>query len=193
MPPVCCLSFGAGCQIPNPTGKPVYELPGSVRHEHDQRSRRKRCHPPAGHKNPARRPSLLTALRNSNQAPNRGPTTSSGENVMELRVHLKVCEACGCLWFRAQSETTVYCSTCHDRFKDFPTPQSRRRRGRPKKATLPTVFAVEAPHSSLPEDAFKSDTEFLPMAGNAGDRAAISLLAAQASHSRVAACVAGVL
>ncbi len=30
---------------------------------------------------------------------------TSGENVMELRVHLKVCEGCGCLWYRVQAET----------------------------------------------------------------------------------------
>jgi hypothetical protein len=61
---------------------------------------------------------------------------------MELRVHLKVCEACGCLWYRTQSETKVYCSTCSERLRDFPTPQSRRRRGRPRKTSLPTVWAV---------------------------------------------------
>jgi hypothetical protein len=63
---------------------------------------------------------------------------------MDLRVHLKVCEGCGCLWYRLQDEIRVYCTTCHERFKEFPTPQSRKRRGRPKKTTLPTVFAVEA-------------------------------------------------
>jgi hypothetical protein len=63
---------------------------------------------------------------------------------MDLRVHLKVCEGCGCLWYRIQDEIRVYCTTCNERFKDFPTPQSRKRRGRPKKTTLPTVFAVEA-------------------------------------------------
>jgi hypothetical protein len=61
---------------------------------------------------------------------------------MELRVHLKVCEGCGCLWYRAQVDTGVYCSSCHQRFKDFPTPESRKRRGRPRKIILPTVFAV---------------------------------------------------
>ena len=61
---------------------------------------------------------------------------------MELRIQLKVCEGCGCLWYRAQVETRVYCSQCYERFKDFPAPQSRKRRGRPKKTTLPTVFAV---------------------------------------------------
>jgi CRISPR-associated Cas5-like protein len=69
---------------------------------------------------------------------------------MELRVFLKVCEGCGCLWYRAQAEIGVYCSSCHDRFKEFPTPRSRKRSGRPKKLTLPTVFAVQAPaHSEL--------------------------------------------
>ena len=64
---------------------------------------------------------------------------------MDLRVHLKICEACGCLWYRAQVETRVYCSTCLERLKQFPAPQGRqKRRGRPKKAILPTVFAVQA-------------------------------------------------
>jgi hypothetical protein len=63
---------------------------------------------------------------------------------MELRVQLKICEACGCLWYRTQIDTRVYCTGCHERFKDFPTPQSRKRRGRPRKANLPTVFAVQA-------------------------------------------------
>ena len=61
---------------------------------------------------------------------------------MELCVNLKVCEACGCLWYRAQVDTKVYCTACHEKLKDFPTPQSRKRRGRPRKITLPTVFAV---------------------------------------------------
>lgn len=110
---------------------------------------------------------------------------------MELRVHLKVCEACGCLWFRAQAETTVYCSSCHERFKDFPTPQSRRRRGRPKKTTLPAVFAVEAVHQSLAQEALKAVTEFGAAAEIAGDTAAISLLAAQGSHGSFAPSIAG--
>ena len=63
---------------------------------------------------------------------------------MELSVYLKICEACGCLWYRSQLETRVYCTGCNERFKEFPTPQSRKRRGRPKKTTLPTVFAVQA-------------------------------------------------
>lgn len=63
---------------------------------------------------------------------------------MDLRVYLKVCEACGCLWYRSQLEPGVYCTTCQGRFKEFPQTNDRQRRGRPKKAVLPTVFAVQA-------------------------------------------------
>jgi hypothetical protein len=63
---------------------------------------------------------------------------------MDLRVHLKICEGCGCLWYRAHAETRVYCTACHERFREFPTPESRKRRGRPRKTVLPTVFAVQA-------------------------------------------------
>lgn len=62
---------------------------------------------------------------------------------MELRVHLKVCEGCGCLWYRSQLDAGVYCASCAWRFREFPTPLSRKRRGRPRKLTLPTVLAVE--------------------------------------------------
>jgi hypothetical protein len=80
---------------------------------------------------------------------------------MELRVHLKVCEGCGCLWYRVQTESGVYCSSCCNRFKEFPTPQSRKRSGRPRKLTLPTVFAVHASaHSEL--DFPLNDTRCFP-------------------------------
>lgn len=68
---------------------------------------------------------------------------------MELRVNLKVCEGCGCLWYRTHLDTRVYCPPCHERFKDFPTASPRiERRGRHKKKTgltavLQTVHAVE--------------------------------------------------
>ncbi len=62
---------------------------------------------------------------------------------MDLCVHLKVCEGCGCLWYRSQQQrSSVYCVRCVERLKDFPTPQSRKRRGRPRKVALPTVWAV---------------------------------------------------
>jgi hypothetical protein len=77
----------------------------------------------------------------------RGPKNLTGEKVMELRIHLKVCEGCGCLWYRTQVETRVYCTQCENRFKEFPAPQKSSRRGRPRKTTLATVYAVQ---SSLP-------------------------------------------
>jgi len=112
---------------------------------------------------------------------------------MELRVHLKICEACGCFWFRAQVETGVYCSTCQERLKDFPTPRVRVRPGRPKKTTLPAVFAVEAAHSSHFEDAFPTDTEFEPIAEITVGQTAIGLLAAEASRGCLTPCTAGAL
>jgi hypothetical protein len=63
---------------------------------------------------------------------------------MDLRVRLKICERCVCLWYRAQVETRVFCAASNERFKELPTPQSRKRRGRPRKMILPTVFAVQA-------------------------------------------------
>lgn len=61
---------------------------------------------------------------------------------MELRVQLKVCEGCGCLWYRAQTHGNVYCKTCETRLKDFPSPDSRKRRGRPGRRSLMRVWAV---------------------------------------------------
>lgn len=69
-----------------------------------------------------------------------GPITEK-ELVMELRVQLKVCEGCGCLWLRAQSQQTVYCRECDQKLKDFPTPESRKRRGRPSRKPPARVFA----------------------------------------------------
>ena len=50
---------------------------------------------------------------------------------MELRVQLKVCLGCGCLWYRAQELSKVYCQQCEVKLKEFPAPETRRRRGRP--------------------------------------------------------------
>jgi uncharacterized Zn finger protein (UPF0148 family) len=62
---------------------------------------------------------------------------------MELRVQLKVCEGCGCLWYRAQTQGTVYCKDCEVKLKDFPSPETRKRRGRPRK-TLVRVWGMVA-------------------------------------------------
>lgn len=61
---------------------------------------------------------------------------------MELRVQLKVCEGCGCLWYRPQPEGNVYCSGCETKLKEFPAPESRKRRGRKGRETLIKVWAV---------------------------------------------------
>jgi hypothetical protein len=61
---------------------------------------------------------------------------------MDLRVQLKVCEGCGCLWYRAQTQGSVYCKECETKLKDFPSAESRKRRGRPCRKLLPTVWAV---------------------------------------------------
>ena len=39
-----------------------------------------------------------------------GKRREHGELVMELRVQLKICEGCGCLWYRAQTQGSVYCT-----------------------------------------------------------------------------------
>jgi uncharacterized Zn finger protein (UPF0148 family) len=64
---------------------------------------------------------------------------------METRVQLKVCEGCGCLWFRAQGQQEiVYCRQCETKLRSFPTPESRKRRGRPSRKATINVWAVAA-------------------------------------------------
>jgi hypothetical protein len=60
---------------------------------------------------------------------------------MELCVQLKICEGCGCLWYRTQTIAGVYCQRCEIKLKDFPSPDSRKRRGRPGKPLI-KVWAV---------------------------------------------------
>jgi hypothetical protein len=61
---------------------------------------------------------------------------------MEVRVQLKVCEGCGCLWYRAQTHESVYCKGCESKLRTFPSPQSRKRRGRPPRKHLARIWAV---------------------------------------------------
>ena len=63
---------------------------------------------------------------------------------MEVRVHLKVCEGCGCLWYRPQAQVNVYCGECLIKLKDFPSPESRKRRGRPGHKHSVKIWAVAA-------------------------------------------------
>lgn len=51
---------------------------------------------------------------------------------MELRVQLKICEGCGCLWYRIQNQGAVYCRACESRLSEFPAPTTRKRRWAPK-------------------------------------------------------------
>ncbi len=61
---------------------------------------------------------------------------------MESRVQLKICEGCGSLWYRAQTQLGVYCEKCAEKLKDFPSPESRKRRGRPVRKKLAQIWAV---------------------------------------------------
>jgi len=63
---------------------------------------------------------------------------------MELRVQLKICEGCGALFYRAQAECNIYCPGCEVKLRDFPVPDSRRRRGRPGRKSIPRIWAVAA-------------------------------------------------
>lgn len=63
---------------------------------------------------------------------------------MEMCVQLKICEGCGCLWFRAEQQQKVYCQVCEVKLREFPKPESRKRRGRPtRKPVLPVLEARE--------------------------------------------------
>lgn len=61
---------------------------------------------------------------------------------MELRVQLKICEGCGSLFVRPQSTGNIYCQSCEVKLKDFPSPESRKRRGRPPNKMLPRIWGV---------------------------------------------------
>lgn len=58
---------------------------------------------------------------------------------MELRVQLKICEGCGCLWYRPQNHCSSYCKECAIRLKDFPVDTRRRRGITYKPAHLPLI------------------------------------------------------
>jgi hypothetical protein len=59
---------------------------------------------------------------------------------VELVVKLKVCEACGSLWYRTQGDSSAYCGACEIKLADFPTVESRKRRGRPSKKPQPGIL-----------------------------------------------------
>lgn len=49
---------------------------------------------------------------------------------MYVSLQVKVCEGCGMLWFREQNRGDVYCNKCVHKLADFPSPGSRKLRGR---------------------------------------------------------------
>jgi hypothetical protein len=59
---------------------------------------------------------------------------------MEVRVQLKICEGCGSLFYR--TEGNVYCRCCDVKFKDFPSPESRKRPGRIGRKPLLKAWAL---------------------------------------------------
>jgi predicted amidophosphoribosyltransferase len=61
---------------------------------------------------------------------------------MEVRIQLKICEGCGCLWYRPQTQESIYCKNCKAKLQYFPAPDSRKHRGRPKLRQLTTIWAV---------------------------------------------------
>jgi len=65
-----------------------------------------------------------------------------GEPIMELRVQLKVCEGCGCLWYRSHTHGSIYCRNCAAWLAEFPPPQGRLRTRKRRPAQLKQVWAV---------------------------------------------------
>lgn len=46
---------------------------------------------------------------------------------MEVLVQLKTCEGCGCLWYRAQNQVSVYCKGCETKLRQFSTAGMRKK------------------------------------------------------------------
>lgn len=55
---------------------------------------------------------------------------------MDTCVELKTCEACGSIFTRPRAQENPYCPHCTVVLKDFPSPESRKRRGRPARKRL---------------------------------------------------------
>lgn len=61
---------------------------------------------------------------------------------MEVCVQLKICENCGCLWFRALTQESVYCRECEEKLRAFPAPETRKRPGRKSRKPVMKIWAV---------------------------------------------------
>jgi len=137
------FSFAPKALIRGAWERPAVEIPGSARHEDQKKRENAGGYPPSGQKNSELPiPILSTPRKQDVKANPSGGNREHGDFVMELRVHLKICEGCGCLWYRAQTQGSVYCRECEIKLKDFPSPESRKRRGRPGRKSLVRVWAV---------------------------------------------------
>jgi len=127
-------------------GRSGLGIPGSARGKHDRQLQA--AGSPSGEENPeVQCLSLFNRPDNTYEQQSGGP--SMEKEVMELRVQLKVCEACGCLWFRSQVQGSVYCRSCDEKLKDFPSPESRKRRGRPSRKSTARLFASVGSYSAI--------------------------------------------
>lgn len=62
----------------------------------------------------------------------------------EIKLQLKVCEACGALWVR-RPEQSVYCPPCASWLADFPAPRRIAPRARRRRHTVLAFRAGRAP------------------------------------------------
>jgi uncharacterized Zn finger protein (UPF0148 family) len=69
---------------------------------------------------------------------------------MYVCVQIKICEGCGMLWFREQDIGGVYCSRCVRKLADFPSPGSRKLRGRKSNKTRMSEALPEASEVVMP-------------------------------------------
>ena len=76
--------------------------------------------------------------------PIRGYRNCLGGKGMHLHVHLKICEGCGSLWYRASDALMVYCNACAVKLGEFPSPRTRRRPGGRRKVQVKTGMPVVA-------------------------------------------------
>ena len=49
----------------------------------------------------------------------------------DISVEFKICEACGSIFTRPVTQQSAYCAACETLLKNFPTPETRKMRGRP--------------------------------------------------------------
>jgi len=68
---------------------------------------------------------------------------------MDLRVQLKICEGCGCLWYRPQCLGSAYCRRCETKLREFPVNTQQPRGNRRRRVTDDSASSY-GPHRSQP-------------------------------------------